>query len=166
MLKLAEQLVDLTMKMDLSTFQKVFETRDKAIQNTLQSLKSEESRIQFYNFCEWSINTSKETIQEAGAVQDRLLKLMYISKDNNIPKKAPEKNKKVLEELRIYLEKEYEETVRCIEKTPEKHRNAMIQHTIHRCLGATMFAQHCEISFDDVDTLYMNIKDKLEALKV
>lgn len=164
MIKLAEQIVDLTMKMDLSTFQRVFETRDKAIKNTLELLKNEESRLHFYNFCKWSINTSKETIQEAEAVQDRLVKLMYISKDNNIPKKAPEKNEKVLEELKIYLEKEYEETVSCINTIPLEHRKSMIQYTIHRCLGATMFAQNCGATFEEVDDLYMNIRDRLENL--
>ena len=84
---LAEKIVDLTMKIDTSTFLKLFETRDAAIENTLKQLKDKEVRKQFYDFCDWSIGDARATIKEAEEVQKRLVKLMEIMKDENIPQR-------------------------------------------------------------------------------
>ena len=71
----------------------------------------------------------------------------------------------MLEKVREYFEREYISTVRAIERkynwgTPE----SFVERAITNCLAVTMFSQSIGVKFEDVDPLYYEYKEKLEAL--
>ena len=71
----------------------------------------------------------------------------------------------MLEKVREYFEREYISTVRAIERkyswgTPQE----FVKMGITNCLAVAMFSQTIGVKFEDLDPLYNEYKEKLEAL--
>ena len=71
----------------------------------------------------------------------------------------------MLEKVKEYFEREYIDTVRAIERkyswgTPKEFVNMGITN----CLAVAMFSQSIGVKFEDVESLYYEYKEKLEAL--
>ena len=71
----------------------------------------------------------------------------------------------MLEKVKEYFEREYISTVRAIERkyswgTPREFVNMGITN----CLAVAMFSQSIGVKFEDLDPLYNEYKEKLEAL--
>lgn len=71
----------------------------------------------------------------------------------------------MLEKVKEYFEKEYISTVHAIERkyswgTPKE----FVDRGITNCLAVAMFAQTIGVSFEDVEPLYNEYKEKLENL--
>ena len=70
----------------------------------------------------------------------------------------------MLEKVREYYEMEYRDTVRSIEQSWVTDKKMDIRHTIQRCLGVAQFVQSVGVSFEEIDALYNEFKEKLENL--
>lgn len=57
------------------------------------------------------------------------------------------------EKLNAYFEREYQATIRFLQNPPtwytSKEKEAMIWHTVQRCLGAALVAQNFGLSYED-----------------
>ncbi len=75
---------------------------------------------------------------------------------------------KILELVEDYFKMEY----RDIQHVAERHRilNATeylkfyVNAVLQRCLGVTLFVQSMDISYDDINKLYNNYKEKIEKV--
>ena len=70
----------------------------------------------------------------------------------------------MLEKIREYYEMEYRDTARSIEKSWCTDEKMAVWYAIQRCLGVAQFVQIAGVSFEEIETLYDDIKEKLEKL--
>lgn len=70
----------------------------------------------------------------------------------------------MLEKIREYYEMEYRDTARSIEKSWCTDKKMAVWYAIQRCLGVAQFVQIAGVSFEEIETLYDEIKEKLEKL--
>lgn len=72
--------------------------------------------------------------------------------------------REMLEKIREYYEMEYRDTARSIEKSWCTDKKMAVWYAIQRCLGVAQFVQIAGVSFEEIETLYDEIKEKLEKL--
>lgn len=70
----------------------------------------------------------------------------------------------MLEKVREYYEMEYRDTVRALEKSWVTDKKMAVWYAIQRCLGVAQFVQIAGVSFEEIDALYDEFKEKLENL--
>ena len=70
-----------------------------------------------------------------------------------------------IKDLKTYYESEYRSTKLFLENIPTwAKEKEVLGNTYQRMLGAAMLAQYCGISFAEVDNLYYEYQQKVEAL--
>lgn len=71
----------------------------------------------------------------------------------------------VMKEMDNYFEKEYQDTKAILEEKPNwvKSEKEIVNNTIQRCLGVSMFAQLCGVTYQEA-LVYEYYKEKLESL--
>lgn len=71
----------------------------------------------------------------------------------------------VMKEMDNYFEKEYQDTKAILEEKPNwvKSEKEIVNNAIQRCLGVSMFAQLCGVTYQEA-LVYEYYKEKLESL--
>ena len=71
----------------------------------------------------------------------------------------------IMKEMDNYFEKEYQDTKAILEEKPSwvKSEEEVVNNAIQRCLGVSMFAQHCGVTYQEA-LVYEYYKEKLESL--
>lgn len=72
----------------------------------------------------------------------------------------------IMKELELFYNSEVEEVTRILNNpfswvVPEE----VVNSSISRCLGVTVFVQRLGISYEEVNDLYESVRDKLDNLK-
>lgn len=75
----------------------------------------------------------------------------------------------MIKQLESYFADEYNNALHIVERPPwwcttRKELIEMLSNTVQKCLGATQFIQFLEMSFDEVNVLYENYREKIMDL--
>lgn len=71
----------------------------------------------------------------------------------------------MLEKVKEYYESEYKSTKGCIDRQVEWMTPAeLVNVTLHQMLGIAQFVQTVGVSYEEIDKLYTEYKEKLEKL--
>lgn len=70
-----------------------------------------------------------------------------------------------IDDLKIYYVNEYRSTKLFLENPPAwANVKKVLGNTYQRMLGAAMLAQHCGVTYAEIDELYYKYQQKVEAL--
>ena len=80
--------------------------------------------------------------------------------------KVKRKTNMDMDKIKDFYEMEYKDTIRTLENPYwEKRAEDVIKCSLQRCLGVAFFVQGAfDISFDDINKLYEEYKEKIERL--
>lgn len=74
-------------------------------------------------------------------------------------------DERILNQYKEYCNREYKDAIRAIENKQLFKPKEVVDSAIDRCLGVALFIQFIDVSYEDADMIYSEVKTKLEELR-